>query len=178
MKMKGNSTTFVLAIALVLTSAASVWPQTQRDGANQRTSRTQKQKRQGMATDHMMDRCRAMMDKLQQTQAALKNMDTELDKLVADMNSAPPDRKVNAMATVINTMVQQRKVMHERMMTAAQQMMQHAMEHTQMGKESVSRCPMMKGMMSMEDSQDHTDQEPDRRPSQRHQESVSRFTTK
>jgi hypothetical protein len=44
-----------------------------------------------------------------------KDQEAELDKLVADMNSAPPDKKVDAIAAVVTELVEERKAMHERM---------------------------------------------------------------
>jgi predicted nucleotidyltransferase len=44
-----------------------------------------------------------------------KDQEAELDKLVADMNSAPSDKKVDAIAAVVTKLVEQRKAMHERM---------------------------------------------------------------
>jgi hypothetical protein len=44
-----------------------------------------------------------------------KDRDTELDKLVADMNSAASDKKVDAIAAVVTKLVEQRKAMRERM---------------------------------------------------------------
>ena len=44
-----------------------------------------------------------------------KDQEAELDKLVADMNSAPPDKKIDAIAAVVSKLVEQRKAMHERM---------------------------------------------------------------
>ena len=44
-----------------------------------------------------------------------KEQDAELDKLVAEMNSAPADKKLDAVAAVLTKLVQQRKSMHEQM---------------------------------------------------------------
>jgi hypothetical protein len=44
-----------------------------------------------------------------------KEQDAELDKLVAEMNSASADKKLEAVVTVLNKLVQQRKAMHEQM---------------------------------------------------------------
>ena len=45
-----------------------------------------------------------------------KEQDTELDKLVATMNSAPSDKKVDAIAAIVAKLVEQRKAMHEAML--------------------------------------------------------------
>jgi hypothetical protein len=44
-----------------------------------------------------------------------KEQDAELDKLVAAMNSAPSDKKVDAIAAVVAKLVEQREAMHEAM---------------------------------------------------------------
>jgi hypothetical protein len=41
--------------------------------------------------------------------------DAELDQLVADMNSASADKKLDAIAAVVNKLVEQRKATHEQM---------------------------------------------------------------
>ena len=80
-----------------------------------------------------------------------KDQEAELDKLVADMNSAPSDKKVDAIAAVITKLVEQRKAMHERM----QKMM------TEDGKEmmKMGRMMMMMRMMHMMDRMMGSDQE-------------------
>ena len=42
-----------------------------------------------------------------------KDQDTELDKLVAEMNSASADNKLETIAAVLMKLVEQRKAMHE-----------------------------------------------------------------
>lgn len=77
-----------------------------------------------------------------------KDQDAELDKLVAEMNSAPSDKKVDAIAAVVTKLVEQRKAMHEgmqKMMTAG-------------GKEMMKMGRMMM-MMRMMDMMMHSDQE-------------------
>jgi hypothetical protein len=44
-----------------------------------------------------------------------KDQDAELDKLVAEMNSASADKKLDAIAAVLTKLVEQRKAMHEQM---------------------------------------------------------------
>jgi hypothetical protein len=67
-----------------------------------------------------------------------KDQEAELDKLVADMNSAPPDKKV------VTKLVEQRKAMHGRM----QNMM------TQGGKEMMKMGRMMRMMRMMDSDQE------------------------
>ena len=74
-----------------------------------------------------------------------KEQDAELDKLVAEMNSAPADKKLDAVATVLTKLVEQRKAMHEHMrkMMAANE------------KEGMGMCRMMMGMDKEGDHSQH-----------------------
>ena len=74
-----------------------------------------------------------MMSKWQEQEA-------ELDKLVADMNSAPSDKKVDVIAAAITKLVEQRKAMHEGM----QKMM------TEGGKDMMKMGRMMMMMRMMD----------------------------
>ena len=65
-----------------------------------------------------------------------KDQDAEIDKLIAEMNSAPADKKLDAVAAVVTKLVEQRKAMHEHM-----QKMMSANE-----KEAMGMCRMMMGM--------------------------------
>jgi hypothetical protein len=73
----------------------------------------------------------------------MKEMDAKLESMVAQMNASKGDKKIQAMAAVINEMVEQRREMHERMTGMMQNMMGHAMQHMQ---SSWASCPMMDGM--------------------------------
>jgi uncharacterized protein (DUF3084 family) len=74
-----------------------------------------------------------------QMMSSWKEQDAELDKLVAEMNGAPADKKVDAIAAVLTKLVEQRKAMHEQM----QAMMAANM------KAQMNMCRMMMGMMGM-----------------------------
>ena len=65
-----------------------------------------------------------------------KDQDAELDKLIEQMNSAAPDKKLDAIAAVVTKLVEQRKAMHEQM--------QKMMSTDQ--KEGMGMCRMMMGM--------------------------------
>jgi hypothetical protein len=67
-----------------------------------------------------------------------KEQDAELDKLVAEMNSAPAEKKLDVVAALLTKLVEQRKAMHEQM-----QKMMSADE-----KEALGMCRMMMGMMN------------------------------
>jgi hypothetical protein len=77
-----------------------------------------------------------------------KDQQAELDKLVADMNSAPSDKKVDAIAAVVTKLVEHRKAMHERM----QKMMSE-------GREEMMKMGRMMMMMRMMDMMTHGDKE-------------------
>ena len=77
-----------------------------------------------------------------------KDQEAELDKLVADMNSAPPDKKVDAIAAVVTKLVEQRKAMRERV----QKMMTE-------GRQEMMKMARMMMMMRMMDMMTHSDQE-------------------
>ena len=77
-----------------------------------------------------------------------KDQQAELDKLVADMNSAPPDKKVDAITAVVTKLVEQRKAMHEQM----QKMMAE-------GRNEMMKMGRMMMMMRMMDRMMGSDQE-------------------
>ena len=79
---------------------------------------------------------------MEETKAEDATLTEELGKL----NAAPDDKKIELMTVVITHMAEQRIAEHARMAKMQEQMMQHMMGHMQMGKESMSMCPMMKGM--------------------------------
>jgi hypothetical protein len=82
----------------------------------------------------------AMMDMNKgQMMSSWKDQDAELDKLVAEMNSASADKKVDAIAAVLTKLVEQRKAMHEQMQTMMDENV----------KAQMNMCRMMMGMMGM-----------------------------
>lgn len=101
----------------------------------------------GMMMDSkMMNKCQEIKKKKQQMQAKMKAQDAELTAAVACMNRAPQDKKLNLVADVVTQLVEQRKAMHAKKTKMQEKMMQHMMRHMQMGKKSMSKCPIMKGM--------------------------------
>lgn len=57
---------------------------------------------------------------------------------------------MSLMANVITEMVEQRIARDERKAKMEEQMMKHLMQQMQIGKESMSQCPMMKETESMD----------------------------
>ena len=77
---------------------------------------------------NMNGSCMAMMD--------IQKQDAALDGLVAAMNSADASNKMDAIAAVVNKMVEIRKIEKEKMA--------EMMKQTKTcGKESMDACPMM-----------------------------------
>ena len=93
-------------------------------------------------------KCQAMLAEHEKMMAQTKAADERLDGLVATMNAATGQAKIDATATVVSEIVAQRKTMRDGMMTMQSNMMSHMMEHMQQGKDSMAMCPMMKMMMS------------------------------
>ena len=89
--------------------------------------------KQGQRSGMMGMKC--MMGK-GQMMSNWKEQDAEFDKLVTEMNNAPVDKKLDAVAAVVTKLVEQRKAMHEQM-----QKMMSANE-----KEAIGMCRMMMGM--------------------------------
>jgi hypothetical protein len=92
----------------------------------------------------MAAKCQAMMAGHEKMMAETKAADLRLDGLVAQMNAATGQPKVDATAAVVSEMVAQRKAMRDGMMKMQPRMMAHMMEHMEAGKDSMAMCPMMK----------------------------------
>ncbi len=102
-----------------------------------------------MMAPKMMAGCQEMMAQKRKMTEDMKAQDAQLSGQLTEMNGAPEDRKMGLMAAVLTTMVDQRTAMHARMAEMDEAMMKHMMQHMQMGKGSMSQCPMMKGMKDM-----------------------------
>jgi hypothetical protein len=92
-----------------------------------------------------------MKEQKQKMKEDMDAQNTQLTEQLAKMNSAPEDKKMDRMASVITLMVEQRIAMDARKAKMDEEMMQHMMQHMQMGKESMSQCPMMKEMKGMDE---------------------------
>ena len=99
-----------------------------------------------MSAAKMMEGCQEMKEQKQRMKKAMKAQNAQLTEQLAEMNGAPEDKKMGLMAAVVTKMVEQRISMDAKMAEMDEAMMQHMMQHMQMGKESMSQCPMMKDM--------------------------------
>ncbi len=70
-----------------------------------------------------------MAEMHQKMEAEMKAQDAELDKLVAAMNSATGEKKVDAIAAVVSKLVEQHKAMHEKMGAMHEKMQGGMMKH-------------------------------------------------
>jgi flagellar biosynthesis protein FliP len=132
---------FTLALALTMI----IWSPLQ-------SQATEPVKGKSTTDSKMMEGCQEMMKKKQEMMAEMKAQDVELTAQVEMMNSAPGDKKLDLAAAVVTRMVEQRTAMHARKSEMQEEMMTHMMRHMQMGKESMSKCPMIKGMGGMKRS--------------------------
>lgn len=139
-----TNTNLVICSSFVLALALAIWFPVRVRSAEPAEGKM-------MTEEKMMERCQEMKAQKQKMMADMKAQDAELTAQVAKMNSAPEDKKLDLIATVITRMVEQRIAMDARMAKMQEEMMQHMMQHMQMGKESMSQCPMMKGMKDMDE---------------------------
>jgi hypothetical protein len=105
-------TTYLLAtlVAASLPLAAI----TAEDSSKTETTDQQQKQSSDMTDMKGMTGMKCVMGK-EQMMSSSKEQDAELDQLVAEMNSAPADKKLDAVATLLNKLVRQRKAMHEQM---------------------------------------------------------------
>ncbi len=94
----------------------------------------------------MMAHCEKMKEQKAKMKAEMKAQDAELTALAAKMNSAPADKKVDEMAALVTHMLEQRIAMGARKAKMEEEMMAHMTKHMEMGRGSMAKCPMMKGM--------------------------------
>jgi hypothetical protein len=99
-----------------------------------------------MTDGNMADRCQGMLKLKQKLNEDTAAQDIELAEQVAAMNSAADDKKSRHIAAVVTKMAEQRAVMNARSVKMHDEMMKHLLQHMQTGTESVSHCPMIKGM--------------------------------
>ena len=138
-----TNTNLVIRSSLALALALAIWSPVQARSAEPAEGKM-------MTEAKMMERCQAMKEQKQKMMAEMKAQDAELTAQVAKMNSAPEDKKMGLMAAILTHMVEQRIAMDARKAKMEEEMMKHMMQHMQMGKESISQCPMMKGMKDMD----------------------------
>ena len=139
-----TNTNLLIRSSLALALALAIWTPVQSQSAEPAEGKK-------MMEGKMMERCQAMKEQKQKMKEDMKAQNAELTEHIAKMNSAPEAKKVGLMAAVITHLVEQRITMDARKAKMEEEMMKHMMQHMQMGKESMSQCPMMKGMKGMDE---------------------------
>jgi hypothetical protein len=105
-------TTYLLAI--LVAASLPLAAITAEDSSKTETTDQQQKQSSDMTEMKGMTGMKCMMGK-ERMMSSSKEQDAELDQLVAEMNSAPADKKLDAVATLLNKLVRQRKAMHEQM---------------------------------------------------------------
>jgi hypothetical protein len=94
------------------------------------------------------EECLRLVEESRALRHRIQTMDTALDELVSKMNQAEGAARIDAMADVIDELVEQRKILHERHMTMQHRMMRHMMEHMRSGagfdevQRGLDDCPL------------------------------------
>jgi uncharacterized protein HemX len=141
---KQTHTNILIRSSLALALALAIWTPIQSQSAEPAEGKM-------MTEAKMMEHCQEMKEQKQKMKEDMKAQDSELTKQIAEMNHAPKDKKMDLMAAVITRMVEQRIAMDARKAKMEEEMMKHMMQHMQMGKESMSQCPMMKDIKDMDE---------------------------
>ena len=132
---KQTHTNLIIRSGLILALALVIWSPVQAESAAPADGKM-------MKDDKTMEPHQAMKQRHEAMMAEVKAQDAELAAQVANMNSAPADKKLDLLAAIVTRLVEQRAAMNARMETMRGDMMQHK----EMGKDSMSEHPMMKGM--------------------------------
>ena len=129
----------VIRSSLALALALAIWLPVQARSAEPAEGKT-------MTEAKMTERCQEMKEQKQKMKEDAKAQDAQLTEELANMNRAPEDKKMGLMAAVVTHMAEQRIAMDARKAEMEEKMMKHMMQHMQIGKESMSQCPMMQDM--------------------------------
>jgi len=132
-------TSLIIRSSLALALALAIWSPLQAQSAEPAEGKM-------MIESKMMEQCQEMKEHKQKMKEDMKAQDAELTNQITKMNRAPKDKKINLMAAVITRMAEQRIAMDAKKAKMEEEMMQHMMQHMQLGKESMSKCSMMKDM--------------------------------
>jgi hypothetical protein len=147
-----TKTTFATRSSLALALALAIWSPVHAQSPTPAEGKS-------MTKATMMERCQEMKEQKQRVNADIKAQDAQLMEQLAEINRAPEDKKMSLMAAVLTHMVEQRIAMDARKAQMEEAMMQNMMQHMQMGKESMSHCPMMTDMKDMDKSSPGTHKE-------------------
>jgi hypothetical protein len=133
---------FLIRSSLALAAVLAIWTPVRAEMAAPAEGKN-------MMEGKMMDRCQEMKEQNNKMMAEMKAQDAELAAQVAAMNSAPDSQKLALVTAIVTHLVEQRTAMNTQKAKMEDEMMKHMMRHMQMGKDSISQCPMMKEMKDM-----------------------------
>ena len=134
-----TSTKLIMRSSVALALVLAIWSPAQAQSSEPEEGKS-------LTKAAMMERCQEMKRQKQNMKEDIEAQDAQLTQQLAEMNRAPEDKKMGLMAAVLTRMVEQRIAMDARRAKMEEEMMKHMMQHMQMGKESMSQCPMMKDM--------------------------------
>jgi hypothetical protein len=105
----------ILLLAAITAAAIPLVAVFAEDAATPSPTPTEQTKAENSSCMDMMGMNEGTMMAMGNMMSNWKEQDAELDKLVASMNSASSDKKLDAIAAVVTKLVEQRKAMHEGM---------------------------------------------------------------
>jgi len=142
---KATFTNLVIRSSLALTLAFAIWSPAPARSAEPAEGKS-------MMNGKMMERCQEMQEQHKKMVDDAKMEDAQLTLQLTELNRAPEDKKVGLMAALLTEMVEQRITRDARKAEIDASMIKHMGQHMQTGMESMSKCPMMKGMKGVDGS--------------------------
>ena len=136
------NTNLVIRSSLALALTLVIWSPVYAQSSDSAAGKT-------MTAASMMERCQQMKAETQKLKEDTAAQDAQITGQLTEMNLAAKEKKMGLMAAILTRTVEQRITMDARKAKMEDEMMQHMMQHIQMGKDSMSQCPMMQGMKDM-----------------------------
>jgi len=147
--------TSALSLALLLgtpLALAGTTGQMQHQTMEQKAGQTEKGEMPAKCKAMMQKKQQMMQERQQRMMQKCKAMDTRLEELAATMNTATGQQKIDAMAALLNELVQQRKSMHTMMMQMREDMMSGMMGKEGGSSSTHGMMMMKKEMMQQKDT--------------------------
>jgi hypothetical protein len=133
-----TKTSFLIASGIAFAIALAVWTPLRAQSADPVDSVP-------MTSAQMVQHCKEMKAERQAFNDDVKAQDAQLTEQLSNLNSAPQDKKVDQMSVVLTLLVGQRVDMDVRRAKMQDDTMRHMMQHMEIGKGSLTQCPMCKG---------------------------------
>ncbi len=145
MKNQSHSNLIVRPI-LALTLALFIWAPVQAQSTAPAEGKMMMDGKMKEPHQPMTKPQQAMMQHHHAMMADMKKQDAQLSAQLAEMNSAPQDKKLDLMAAIVTRMVEQRTAMNARMGMMQGEMMQCPMQEMTPDANTPPQKPMMNGM--------------------------------